>query len=482
MSPLVCRALNGLVRNARSRSVNRLRIAGGLLNFGLGLTLLGTNLAGSFGAEAAATPSLTASPSAGSPGTKVTVTGRGFPARDDGWVFWEGSNSGMPEIMTDKTGAFSVTMTVPQAKPGRHRVDVWITGAHADLEFTVPGAAAVNPALSLSSSSGQVGSKVTVKGSGFPTTDDGWVYWDGKNDGMPEIMTDAAGAFSVTMTVPESAAANSMHTVDVWITGAHARSTYNVTGAATPPPTSGPAPGMTSVAGVVWSADNEIGNLAQWTAGGTHGGPRDSGVCVRPQNGVSTEAAHSGKYSVTMTINVDDDQSGCRTFRHEESARGGEYFYSAWMMIPSAVKVGGFWNIFQFKSDNGSMNEAVWVIEALNRPNGSLHPVLRYKGLAAGPTAGEGTGVKYYDQALKDIPVGRWFHLEMFLRQSDKYDGRVTVWQDGVQLWDFDKVKTQYPGGNNLWSINNYGNNLLPSTATVYVDDARVSKTRVGPN
>jgi hypothetical protein len=90
-----------------------------------------------------------------------------------------------------------------------------------------------------------------------------------------------------------------------------------------------------------------------------------------------------------------------------------------------------------------------------------------------------GTDVKYYDQALIDIPVGRWFHLEAFLAQSDEYDGHITVWQNGIQLWDLDRVKTRYPRGDNRWSVNNYGEELQPSKATLYVDDAMVTTARV---
>lgn len=250
-----------------------------------------------------------------------------------------------------------------------------------------------------------------------------------------------------------------------------------------PPPIGGSNAGPpTSSAGIVWQADMETGNLNQWTAGNARGGSYDSGNCLRPSGGVTTEAAHSGRYAMKMTADTSAGQSGCRQFRQEESALGGTYFYSAWMMIPKQINVVNFWNIFQFKSAVGDTNEAFWVVEAQNRPNGALHPILRYKGLVAGPTAGEGSGVKYYDQALKDFPIGRWFQLEVFLRQSDRYDGQITVWQDGVKLWDFDNVRTKYDGGDNRWSVNSYSDAVDGNLATIYVDDATISRTRLGPS
>ena len=250
---------------------------------------------------------------------------------------------------------------------------------------------------------------------------------------------------------------------------------------ASPAITSAPAP-PSGPAQVVWKADMETGNLGEWTAGGTRGGSYDSGDCLRPSNGVTTEQAHSGRFSMKMTIDTSKGQSGCRQFRHEESARGGEYFYSAWMMIPKQVNVSSFWNIFQFKSSNSSINETTWVVEAKSRPNGNLHAVLRWKGLVAGPYSGDGTALRYYDQAVKDFPIGEWFHLEVFLRQSESYSGRVTVWQDGVQLWDMNNVKTRYPNADQRWSINSYSDRLSGNAGTIYVDDARISRNRVGPN
>lgn len=340
------------------------------------------------------------------------------------------------------------------------------------------------PAITLSPASGQPGSTVTVRGTGFPSADDGWVFWDGVHDGMPEVATDRRGSFSTSLTIPNSTAAT--HTIKVVISGATARAPFTVSASATaqPAPSAGAgASPPTSSAGVVWQADMETGNLGQWTAGNTRGGSYDSGDCQRPPSGVTTQAAHSGRYSMQMTADTSSGQSGCRQFRQEESEAGGAYFYSAWMMIPKQVSVtGNFWSIFQFKSQVGSTNEAFWVVEAANRPNGTLHPILRYKGLVAGPTAGEGTGVKYYDQALKDIPIGRWFHLETYLRQSDRYDGQITVWMDGAQLWDFSNVRTKYDGGDNRWSVNSYSDGVSGNLATVYVDDAKVSRTRVGPS
>ena len=121
------------------------------------------------------------------------------------------------------------------------------------------------------------------------------------------------------------------------------------------------------------------------------------------------------------------------------------------------------------------------MLELRNRANAAMYFMLRWKGIMAGPFEGEGTGLKHYHQEIKDILAAEWFHIEIYLQQSTGYTGRLTVWQDGVEIYDMVNVKTKYPDGNNEWSINTYGASINPMPLTLYVDDAAVSTTRVGP-
>ena len=247
----------------------------------------------------------------------------------------------------------------------------------------------------------------------------------------------------------------------------------------TPGPTARPAGTPSDWSPTVWSADHETGDLSQWTADQTLGGAYDSGDCVRPRNGVSNEQAHSGRYSMKMTIDTSSEESGCRQFRHQESTSGRPYYYSAWFYFPEKVEITEYWNIFQFKSEDRSHNDAFWVLEVRNRPNGNPYVQLRWKGVVSGPTEGEDEGVKHYDQFIKDVPIRRWFHLEALLHQSDEFNGRIVVWQDGEKLFDLDRVKTKYRKGDQRWSINNYSSGLARSRASIFVDDAMITTARV---
>jgi Polysaccharide lyase len=232
----------------------------------------------------------------------------------------------------------------------------------------------------------------------------------------------------------------------------------------------------------------ETGNLTQWTKssvvnGSSQGGSYDSGYCSRPTNGVSTDVARTGKYSMKMTIDTANrTSSGCRQFRHAESVSGNPYYYSAWFYLPAKSSAIDYWNVFQFKSESATLNNSFWVLDLMPRGNGALRLLLRWKGAVVGPYSTDAsTGTRYFDQTGMDVPVGRWFHIEAYLKQASDFSGRLTVWQDGVQLWDMVNVKTKFVGGDNRWSVNNYSDGVNPNPTALYVDDVVISTARVGP-
>lgn len=237
---------------------------------------------------------------------------------------------------------------------------------------------------------------------------------------------------------------------------------------------------------VVWWAKMETGNLSEWSKNGTEGGPVDSGRCVRPRNGVSQRVAHSGRFSMAMTIDTSDGSAGCRQARYEESKTGEIYYYGAWLYLPTFTRAETFWNIFQFKSkeDGADESEPFWVLDLMPRSRRVLALRLRWKGLVDGPFSGDDRDRQTWTARRPiNVPIRRWFHVEVYLQPSDggQYDGRIAVWQDGVKLWDFDDVKTRFDDGDTRWSVNNYSDRLVPRRATLYVDDATVATCRVGP-
>jgi hypothetical protein len=232
---------------------------------------------------------------------------------------------------------------------------------------------------------------------------------------------------------------------------------------APPPPSGGP-----SAADILWHADHGDGTLNAWTDSGC-GGPFNNGGATAS---ASTAFAHSGRHSVALTIRDVSGDQGARLFRWCESRRADELYYSTWMYFPTAyVTTGGWWNVFQFKSKvSNSLNDPFFILNVAGEASGSMRFYL-YDWHAR----------RSYAQTAVTIPVGRWVHLEVRYRSSPNADGAITVWQDGTMLFDVGGVRTRYPDGDTQWSVNNYASGIHPDPATIYVDDATISRTRVGP-
>jgi len=235
---------------------------------------------------------------------------------------------------------------------------------------------------------------------------------------------------------------------------------------------------------VVWSADHETGDLSQWYSNNPYTVVADSGYCYRPSNGVSTEQAHSGQYAIKTTLYSRETwwekDSGCRTFRKPEAHSVQTLYYSAWFYMPEPVTVGTFWNVLQFKWELDNESEVAWKIEIRNY-QGSMYPVLFWKGLIEGPRQGDGlSGQWYAPDPMVPIQAAQWFHLEVGLRQSEGYDGQIAVWLNDELIFNEDNVRTTPPGGHLAFSVNNYGRGISPYPNYLYIDDVAVSTDRVG--
>ena len=228
----------------------------------------------------------------------------------------------------------------------------------------------------------------------------------------------------------------------------------------------------------------ETGDLSQWTRGTSElpGQSVDSGACTRPRRGVSDEVAHSGRFSMKLAIDTSRAEASCRQYRYEETMTGRPLFYSAWFYLSNYHEVDDFWNLVQFKSRRfDDVRGVFWVVDLDSRPDGGgMYLRLRWKGDTHGPHSNSRViARKLYGQSLKDVPVRKWFHVEVYLRQSERFGGRIIVWQDGVRIYDVQNVRTRWPRGDQRMSVNAYSNGVSPPRAILFVDDVVISTTRV---
>ena len=149
--------------------------------------------------SAASQSTITLSPSAGIVGSRISISGTGFPPNSDLSLMWETANatwqlSGNPtqvtglsttprqlvlaEVRTDTLGSFSTNVTAPNDYGGQH-----VLRSHVSNGSAVGGSAVftLEPSFSLSSSSGPAGTpiEVTAKGLGYGLYSTSYhLYWD----------------------------------------------------------------------------------------------------------------------------------------------------------------------------------------------------------------------------------------------------------------------------------------------------------------
>jgi hypothetical protein len=129
-----------------------------------------------------------------------------------------------------------------------------------------------------------------------------------------------------------------------------------------------------------------------------------------------------------------------------------------------------YWVILKFRpQDQATMNE-LYDLDLINLPTGEMSLQLY----------DHRSGVVELDVLSPLVPVARWFHIEAFYRNAQDGAGHLTVWLDGHQIVDI--ANEPMPTPLVEWNACSIGQDLTPGMAVLYVDDAAVSRTRVGPD
>jgi hypothetical protein len=75
------------------------------------------------------------------------------------------------------------------------------------------------------------------------------------------------------------------------------------------------------------------------------------------------------------------------------------------------------------------------------------------------------------------IPIGQWFHLEVYFKRASDATGEITLWQDSAMAVHLTGLVTD-PTGWGQWYVGNLADHLVPPASTVYVDDVTISLTQ----
>src|SRR4051794_23923800 len=180
----------------------------------------------------------------------------------------------------------------------------------------------------------------------------------------------------------------------------------------------------------------------------------------------STEFAHSGKQSLKCT--PAPPSRGMTTAKASLTSslihfiKGDDLWYSAWFLVPDE----------RSRPLTLTDFESTWLKEhpgmrIMLDPPGHLMLELKWAGKP-----------KYRQAKGREVrlPVGRWVEVRLHLRLTDRADGVIELWQDGVKVVD-DRGQT-LPLAGTIYDDLEVGigaHSFGPDTAVLYVDDVVIS-------
>jgi hypothetical protein len=184
--------------------------------------------------------------------------------------------------------------------------------------------------------------------------------------------------------------------------------------------------------------------------------------------------------------------AGTRVYHYPIYHERLEVYLSHWMYIPVEYTInvnGGAWfNCMQFQSRKAGGSVDPIHILGLRTQTGQLRFDLNWFNQLkiSGPKATDGVGGKSWVSGI-EVPVGRWFNVEIRHKYSEDFDGVVQVWQDGQKIFDQVDVRTGYPledfgqpgVANRMVASTCYCELVTPKPVVIYRDTFKLSDERV---
>ena len=222
-------------------------------------------------------------------------------------------------------------------------------------------------------------------------------------------------------------------------------------------------PAITDPVPVPWSTGFEDGFC---------GYPKQNGpgYCYGDSVTLVTEPHFSGHFAAEFKV-IGDEENQTRCVRHGELPEAA--YYSAWYYIPEALKdVKNAWNLWHFQGGDDpdsqhdlwdvslgkGAREGEWDLMVLDRPSG-FETYRRPEG------------------SRISIPIGSWFHIELFLKRRADATGEIALYQDGEELFYRMNLKSE-ASKFTQWYVGDFAGGATPPDSHLYVDDVSISATR----
>ena len=138
--------------------------------------------------------------------------------------------------------------------------------------------------------------------------------------------------------------------------------------------------------------------------------------------------AHRGAYSGIATFAPMMVTSFSYLFREQPSPP--EAYYGAWFFIPASLQVRSWLSLHHFgyhRSAGAAETTPLWDFNVYPGPDGNLIAHLYDV---------SGHGELRTRRTRSRSRWRQWVHFEIFFRKAADATGRITIWQDGVQILD----------------------------------------------
>ena len=207
---------------------------------------------------ALAAPEITLSPTFGSIGTKVTITGTNFESYrgDIISIFFDGVEIANSPLTIPETGSFTTYFNIPDdATPGR----AWVR-IKSDVGTQLASSSFITweTEIELYPPDGAVGTIVTIKGKGFYADETVTVcYYNRTKETLGTEVATPAGEFTCTFTIPDSTAGEHKIVVED-AEGNSAKANFEVIPSTTLNPTSGAMGDEITVSGAGFGDDADV--------------------------------------------------------------------------------------------------------------------------------------------------------------------------------------------------------------------------------
>lgn len=227
-------------------------------------------------------------------------------------------------------------------------------------------------------------------------------------------------------------------------------------------------------ASLLWKATFEPGNLSEWEGDGhgwAYSANNASALAV-----VTSTLAHGGSLSAVLGVAPPNSMlTVSYLWRNQPTPAAG--YYSAWFYVPSTLVLttGQYLSLVHFT--DASQPTPLWDVNLYPVGDGTVAAQLYDY-----PSKNSATGFDLQQFPVSRFPLDRWVQLEVFLSQTVDATGRVTVWQDGAQILDRPKVITVLHLDSLQWEVGGGTAGLASGSINVYVDDAAISLSRLGPD